>query len=153
MPAGTASLTINLGDEHSKPFKSIDRVTWSDIPEFAVLTGPNGSGKTQLLQAIAYKLTNVSHPQYKAELDNMPMTTTIGIEPHEVAYLPSSESSFRLQGASISNIVNAKRQFLGQLTPQQTQYDIDKQILREMVARRFGIRVEHQQHITEDQLN
>lgn len=34
-------------------YKSISSLDWRDIPKFAVITGPNGSGKTQLLELIA----------------------------------------------------------------------------------------------------
>ena|SRR5215468_2944816 len=49
-------LSIKLGSETSKPYKSVDLVEWENIPPFAVLTGVNGSGKTQFLQALAYRL-------------------------------------------------------------------------------------------------
>lgn len=35
-------------------YKSISSLSWYDIPAFAVVTGPNGSGKTQLLELIAH---------------------------------------------------------------------------------------------------
>jgi ABC-type transport system involved in cytochrome c biogenesis ATPase subunit len=34
-------------------YKSITTLEWLDIPRFAVITGPNGSGKTQLLEMVA----------------------------------------------------------------------------------------------------
>jgi energy-coupling factor transporter ATP-binding protein EcfA2 len=34
-------------------YKSISTLDWRDIPKFAVITGANGSGKTQLLELIA----------------------------------------------------------------------------------------------------
>lgn len=34
-------------------YKSISTLEWVDIPKFAVITGANGSGKTQLLELIA----------------------------------------------------------------------------------------------------
>jgi ABC-type Mn2+/Zn2+ transport system ATPase subunit len=146
----STTFSIELGNANSKPFKSIDRVTWSDIPPFAVLTGLNGSGKTQFLQALAYKLVGATYQQ-QADLNAMPIQTSgVDIGPHEVAYLPSSESSFRVTSINISNIVNAKHAFLEQLKPQQTQHDINRQILREMVERKFGFKVSHQ--ITPEQV-
>jgi AAA domain, putative AbiEii toxin, Type IV TA system len=142
--------SIELGNANSKPFKSIDRVTWSDIPPFAVLTGLNGSGKTQFLQALAYKLVGATYQQ-QADLNAMPIQTSgVDIGPHEVAYLPSSESNFRVTSINISNIVNAKHAFLEQLKSQQTQHDINRLILREMVERKFGFKVGHQ--ITPEQI-
>lgn len=37
----------------SGQYKSITEIDWADIPPFAVVTGANGSGKTQLLELIA----------------------------------------------------------------------------------------------------
>ena len=35
-----------------QPYKSINTLTTEELPDFAVLIGRNGSGKTQLLNAI-----------------------------------------------------------------------------------------------------
>jgi predicted ATPase len=40
----------------SGSYKSISELVWTNIPTFAVITGPNGSGKTHLLELIARKL-------------------------------------------------------------------------------------------------
>lgn len=39
-------------------YKSIKPFQWPEIPEFAVLTGKNGSGKTQLLELLAHHLAS-----------------------------------------------------------------------------------------------
>jgi ABC-type lipoprotein export system ATPase subunit len=36
------------------PYKSIKSLAWDDIPEFVVITGKNGSGKTQLLELLDF---------------------------------------------------------------------------------------------------
>lgn len=48
-------LKIEIGGPDSATYKSIDHVVWDKIPPFAVLTGLNGSGKTQLLELLAYR--------------------------------------------------------------------------------------------------
>lgn len=40
-----------------KGYKSISNLRWQDIPDFSILTGRNGSGKTQLLEILSYHLT------------------------------------------------------------------------------------------------
>ncbi|MFG6439771.1 AAA family ATPase [Roseateles sp. LKC17W] len=39
-----------------RPYKSLKRVDWRDVPNFSVVTGVNGSGKTHLLELIASSL-------------------------------------------------------------------------------------------------
>jgi predicted ATPase len=137
------AISIELGDANSKAFKSIDHVTWQDIPPFAVLTGLNGSGKTQLLQALAYKISGATHQQ-SPHLNAMPMRLvgdTIGRD--EIAYLPSAENAFRIDVTNISALHQAKQQFLQRLSPQSVVHNIEAQILRERIQRKYGIQIQH----------
>src|SRR5829696_6513342 len=54
-------LSVRIGGPGSRPFKSIQSLVWNDIPPFAVLTGANGAGQTQLLELLAAKITGTSH--------------------------------------------------------------------------------------------
>ncbi|WP_162800462.1 ATP-binding protein [Acidibrevibacterium fodinaquatile] len=84
-------LTIKIGG--SQPYKSIDNVEWNDIPPFAILTGLNGSGKTQLLELIYYhylKQTGSPNPPNTGDIK-------IDIQNHtfaegDLAYLPANDS-------------------------------------------------------------
>ncbi len=86
-------LTIKIGGEGSQPYKSIDNVEWNDIPPFAILTGLNGSGKTQLLELIYYrylKQTGSRNPPNTGDIK-------IDIQNHtfaegDLAYLPANDS-------------------------------------------------------------
>ncbi len=62
-------------------YKSITSFHWTDIPDFVVLTGPNGTGKSQLLDLIYNSLTNIQGTTDKV--------TLIGktFEPEEVTFL------------------------------------------------------------------
>jgi hypothetical protein len=144
---GFPSLSIELGTESSKPYKSIQRVVWRDIPPFAILTGRNGSGKTQFLQVLAHRLCYPSplpphmvNPSLRIEIPLRILGPDIG--PHEVAYLPSVENMFRVGAMNISNLHQAKQSFLQGLTPQNVANNIEAQIMRERVQRQFGIRIE-----------
>lgn len=138
-------LSIELGGMKSTPYKSIDLIQWPDIPPFAVLTGVNGSGKTQFLQALAYKLSATSiqdQPHFKSIPLNI-VGDSIGA--HEIAYLPSAENVFRVAHANISSLSNAKREFLQRLSPQSTKNNMEAMILRARVQQKFGIAVNSQQ--------
>ena len=63
-------LSIEIGNETSTPYKSIQKIVWYNIPPFAILTGPNGSGKTQLLQVLAMGL---SYQKDEYRLIDMPL--------------------------------------------------------------------------------
>lgn len=145
-PASKGSLlSLQVGDANSTGFKSIQKVIWDDIPSFAVLTGPNGAGKTQLLQILAYKLSQTQYDQAPT-LNALPINIsgdTIG--PHEIAYLPSVEYNFGVQGSSIGTLQQQKQNFLQQLAPESTRNNIDATILRHRVERQFGIRITSQQ--------
>ncbi len=143
-PATVTNLSIELGDEKSKPYKSIDEVTWLDIPPFAVLTGLNGSGKTQFLQVLAYKFSSARHQQYPDLRAMLFKVTGDSIGPHEIAYLPNAENAFRVDSTNIGSIHQAKRQFLERLGQQNTINDIETLILRERIQRQFGIQIGHQ---------
>mgnify|MGYP003507029760 FL=1 len=39
-------------------YKSITSFNWTEIPKFVVITGPNGTGKSQLLDLIYNTVTN-----------------------------------------------------------------------------------------------
>jgi ABC-type Mn2+/Zn2+ transport system ATPase subunit len=133
-------LSIELGNNKSKPYKAIDNISWDDIPPFAVLTGRNGSGKTQLLQVLAYKLSGATNQQYP-ELNEMPFTIAgDNIGRHEIAYMPNAENAFRVDSASISSIQQLKKKFLERLGPNNV-HDIETQIMRERVQRTFDIRI------------
>lgn len=62
--ANISPISITIGGSNSRPFKSIKSLSWENIPPFAVLTGLNGSGKTQLLEFLGYRLSGINnHPQ------------------------------------------------------------------------------------------
>lgn len=65
--------------EPSDVVKSFNQV---DIPSFAVVTGPNGSGKTQLLTAIA---------RGALAFEGIKTTETLFLQPHMIAMQPHDE--------------------------------------------------------------
>ncbi|WP_157139451.1 AAA family ATPase [Achromobacter piechaudii] len=84
--ATEVNITITC-DEGFK-YKSIGNLMWENVPPFAVITGLNGSGKTQLLEVLAYKLTGTTHHGINLSGINVSITgDSFGAE--SVAYLPS----------------------------------------------------------------
>ena len=61
-PAKVLPLTLEITLPAGQFFKSLTSFKWADIPPFAVITGRNGVGKTQLLELLGYRLTNTRHP-------------------------------------------------------------------------------------------
>src|SRR5271154_6517118 len=138
-------LTLQIGDANSPPYKSIRQVIWADIPPFAVLTGVNGSGKTQLLEVLAYRLSQVTPHGQLTTLNAIPVKTSgEAITPQDMAYLPSAENRLQIDEINIGQINNAKVQFLSRLTPQAAAHDVDAQIQRDRIQRLFKIQIPHQ---------
>ena len=78
-------------------YKSIGPLSWRRIPPFALLTGLNGSGKSQLLEYLYRKLTSSLVGQW--DLDEALRNTHLEImddhfEPHDVSYSVSEWGVF-----------------------------------------------------------
>ncbi len=96
-------------------FKSIEPLVWDNIPPFAILTGVNGSGKTQLLEFLAYRLTSTSHPQLG---DMGPLQVTTGPDtfgPESVALVPSSWDMQQVPALGVQQLTELKRNLYQQL--------------------------------------
>lgn len=85
-------------------YKSIRKIDWLDIPNFAVITGPNGSGKTQLLEMIMEFLTSD-----KKVLSNL---TIEGLECNfeEAVYLKGDWGVLNIPAIDIAGIQSSHKQ-------------------------------------------
>jgi AAA domain, putative AbiEii toxin, Type IV TA system len=134
-----APLRIEIGGVGSACFKSIDHVVWDNIPELAILTGLNGSGKTQLLELLAYKLTGTSHPEVP-DLERIPVTIsgdTFGAD--AVAYLPCRWDIAGAPGLGIAQMQSAKQQLYNDLRQINIGNDMAKRLKRARLERLLGI--------------
>jgi len=95
-------------------YKSISSLEWRDIPDFVVVTGKNGSGKTQLLELINYHASNSI--QQKNKIQRNPSTPFFGVEleidnfdisDKEIVYLPATWNMGDLGGINSSNFNDA----------------------------------------------
>ena len=77
-------------------YKSIKSLNWDNITEFVVVTGINGSGKTQLLELLNFHFG--TDQQHKNSVNNNPANPFYGVKTisrncsirhQEVVYLPS----------------------------------------------------------------
>src|ERR1041385_9510689 len=94
------AIRIEVGNDNSQPYKSIGHIVWDNVPPLAVLTGLNGSGKSQFLEVLAYGLTypsaRIPLPQHRAEIAKAPVTLSGDtITPDEIGYLANPEEGFR----------------------------------------------------------
>lgn len=84
-------------------YKSIRSMSWHDIPNFAIITGRNGSGKTQLLEALAYHLTGTQPRQ--GIFGVQVKVEGVKIDADEVGFVPSSG---RFSGGGAASIADMR---------------------------------------------
>lgn len=131
-------LRIEIGGTDSARFKSISNLIWEDIPPLAVLTGLNGSGKTQLLELLAYKLSDTPHHEV-ADLSQVRMKISGDqFGPESIAYLPSWWSIGNSPAIGIGQMQQVKQQLYQQLV-QQGGNDLATRRKRARIAQLLGV--------------
>jgi energy-coupling factor transporter ATP-binding protein EcfA2 len=138
-----STIELRIGSVGEARFKSIREISWKDIPMFAVLTGRNGAGKSQLLELLAYKLTGTRH-QSHGKFEQLKLEV-IGDQfaEDEVVYVPHSNTAITAGATSIAALQNAKRQAYDQLQHlHQIETDMRmlarRKRLERMVGHQFG---------------
>jgi predicted ATPase len=98
-------------------YKSIGDLVWGDVPPFAILTGVNGSGKTHLLELLAYRLTGTTHPQ-NVEMNQLDLSVTPeSFGPESVLYLPSAWDMQSAPALGVQALTQLKQNLFQQLQP------------------------------------
>lgn len=82
-------------------YKSITSFNWTEIPSFVVITGPNGTGKSQLLDLIHNTIINKSGTTERVSIIGK------SIKPNEVTLL---KGEWQLQNTSHVNLSNIQQQ-------------------------------------------
>jgi energy-coupling factor transporter ATP-binding protein EcfA2 len=132
-------LKIEIAGEGSARYKSIDALTWDNIPPFAVLTGLNGSGKTQLLELLAYRITETQHHQY-ADLPQTKIAITGDtFGPDSIAYLPSSGSFSGMASLGIGEMLGIKQQLYEQLRMRNITHNLPLKTKRARLEKLLGV--------------
>jgi ABC-type Mn2+/Zn2+ transport system ATPase subunit len=137
IPPVLQPLRIEVGSPNTPGYKSIDYVVWDDIPPLAVLTGLNGSGKTQLLELLALKLTGA---QYPPGIDEIPLTVsgdTFG--PDAIGYLPSHWEVGSVPPMDVATMLQAKSQLYESVKRQNILSDISRRATRARLERVLDI--------------
>ncbi len=89
----------------------IPDITWNEIPQFAVITGVNGSGKTQLLNAINSIILK-NNASFKHETD-------INIERNQFGFVPWNNKQGSLGGAHYADFERKREAFIQQCLKKQ----------------------------------
>lgn len=82
-------------------YKSITSFNWTEIPEFVVITGPNGTGKSQLLELIYNTIIDKAYTTERVSI------TGKKIKPDEVTYL---KGEWQLQHTGHVNLSTIQQQ-------------------------------------------
>ncbi|WP_139362350.1 hypothetical protein [Hymenobacter sp. CRA2] len=85
----------------SGKYKSLDSFEWLNVPMFAVLTGPNGVGKSQILELVYNTIINKVGTSERVAIGGV----TVG--KHEVAYL---KGEWNLANANSIDLVAQQQQ-------------------------------------------
>src|SRR5574341_967596 len=138
-PSPLVPIRIEIGGPGSKPYKSIDHVVWDDVPPFAVLTGLNGSGKTQLLEILAYRLTNTLHPQL-GDLSQVKVTISgDSLSTDSVAFVPSRWDIGATPVLGIAQMQQAKQQLYENLREHNVRHDMARRQMRARLERLLDV--------------
>lgn len=116
MNGTTNPMTIDIAPKNGGRYKTISTLSWADIPGFAILTGRNGSGKTQLLEVLAYHFSG-ARPQGMQRGSPLPVEVRISghvYQPEEIAYVPSTGRFSGGAGSSLSKLQQVRQQTLQQ---------------------------------------
>ncbi|MBK7362059.1 MAG: AAA family ATPase [Micavibrio sp.] len=95
---------------------------WSNIPQFCVITGVNGAGKTQLLEAINAQILSQSRPiakEFEIVLDDAPEENEYGYVPWRQELGGFEQGYYANMQSDLNNFINRARN--GSLSPQQDQ--------------------------------
>ncbi|WHF52408.1 ATP-binding protein [Chryseobacterium gotjawalense] len=82
-------------------FKSITSFNWTEIPDFVIITGPNGTGKSQLLDLIHNTIINKQGTSERVSISGK------SIQPNEVTFL---KGEWQLQNTSHVNLSTIQQQ-------------------------------------------
>jgi predicted ATPase len=137
-------VTIEIGSLQGPRYKSIQQLSWEGIPPFAILTGRNGSGKSQLLEFLALRLTGAARHQSQEAQSLSLRVTGLDVSPDKVVYIPSNWSMGGIPQVSFAELQNARTGYAHQYV-QQSAGDINHQRHRAKLLRILGPDVHRKQ--------
>lgn len=129
-------LSINIRAKDGRRYKTISNLKWNDIPSFSIITGKNGSGKTQLLEVLAHHFTRM----WPTGLHDMPIIVEVEGSDYtagEIGYWPSGGRSTQGESANLAAL-SQKRQQAVQLALDGGQNDLYYASRSRRMSKRFA---------------
>jgi hypothetical protein len=126
-------------------YKSISTLTWQHVPGLAILTGKNGSGKTQLLEILAYHFSGAIPSSPKVE----PLQVSVNVVgtnygANEIGYIPSGGRFSGGGAASIAQMPSARQQQIQLVqNPNNYRHDISSSVRAKKILNLLGERNPH----------
>lgn len=108
------SLHIAFNIPAGRSYKSLTRIEWRDVTPFSVLTGRNGTGKTQLLEFLARRLTDSNFPVSDQFRDVPVRITGAEFSADEIVFIPSNQQLHHPPTASFSELRDLKNNLYSQ---------------------------------------
>ncbi|WP_395452895.1 ATP-binding protein [Azospirillum melinis] len=135
------NITIEITAHADGRYKSITDIKWVDIPGFAILTGKNGSGKTQLMEVLAYFFSGASYYE-NGSLKTFPLRVSLTgatYGPDEIGYLPSAGLFSVGNMTSVAEMLSIRRNAVQQAQQYQNYItDINSYSKAHRLRRRLG---------------
>jgi ABC-type ATPase involved in cell division len=86
-------------------YKSLTDFDWNDIPMFSVITGPNGTGKSQLLNIIYNTIVNNNQERERVQIENFV------IQRQEVSFLKGEWNLSNTSSTDLSTIQSKRTNY------------------------------------------
>lgn len=90
-------------------YKSLNDFDWLEIPKLSIITGPNGTGKTQVLELIHRSITGAPLPHGEVAIEGTFELTGERYQPEEVVFLKGDWGVKNIQRVDLSIIQSAHR--------------------------------------------
>jgi AAA15 family ATPase/GTPase len=119
-----------------KIYKSIDSLPDIELPDFVVLTGVNGAGKSHLLEAIEYGSIQIDNIVVTDETESIRRFDWTNLIPRDSgAFTPYKIAQHRFElWNEISEYINEYRPQISQVLQKFNQFDLDKLKTSEIVG-------------------
>jgi hypothetical protein len=132
-------LDITLTPLNSPKYKSLGVIIWKGVPPFAIVTGLNGSGKSQLLEAIALPLMKANNPQTGQPLNVDVKVSGDTFDPHDIVYIPAAGLFAHSTAIGIANLQETKQNLFEQLRTHNIQNNRPLQVRRQKLQKMLNV--------------